>query len=81
MDDMVAKSRQSRGSKAAHAKLNEETVIEIRRLYAEGTSQRALAKTFGVSQHTISKAARGIYWRHVKPDLSPRAAGEQIQHS
>lgn len=47
------------------AKLNETSVIEIRRRYDEGTSQRVLAEEHGVCTRTISMAISGDTWAHV----------------
>lgn len=52
---------------AAHhkAKLNEETVASIRRMYENGdASQRALARMFGVTQPNIQQIVSGKTWRH-----------------
>jgi DNA-directed RNA polymerase subunit N (RpoN/RPB10) len=44
-------------------KLTEETVAQIRSLYAEGThTQVAIGQKFGVSQGHVSHLVRGMYW-------------------
>jgi hypothetical protein len=68
--DMLAKGRANkcRGEKAVHAKLTEEQVLEIRRLYEPGKYGRgshALAKQFGVSQASIHSILTGESWKHV----------------
>jgi hypothetical protein len=52
----------ARGEHTGGAKLTEENVREIRRTAESGVS---LARRFGVSPVTISKARRGLKWRHV----------------
>jgi len=53
------------GVRSKHSKLNEQDVQQIRALAAQGHSNQALAKQFGVSQPTISCAVRGKTWRTV----------------
>jgi hypothetical protein len=58
--------RITKGEAQGMAKLTEESVREIRRLYATGEySQRKLAKQFGVAAPTIIRAVRRETWRHV----------------
>lgn len=47
-------------------KLNEEKVRSIRRLLAEGMSERSIAKKFGVSRGSISDIRSGRTWGMVK---------------
>jgi DNA invertase Pin-like site-specific DNA recombinase len=55
-----------RGSAHGRAKLSEDIVREIRRLYATGEfTQQELALRFGVSKHTISLIVRRKIWKHV----------------
>ncbi len=65
--DAGRKGRMSHfGESNNKAKLTDEQVIEIRRLYAEGRStQEALAARFGVCQGTIGKIVHGIHWPHL----------------
>lgn len=55
----------SRGTKHPNAKLTEDDVREIRRLSANGLSQRKLAAQFGVSRGTIEPILKGETWKHV----------------
>lgn len=64
-DDATSRGRQSRGEDRPMAKLTEAAVIDLRRRCANGESQRALAKAFGVNQSQVSRAAHGKRWRHV----------------
>jgi DNA-binding XRE family transcriptional regulator len=56
----------SRGVGVNKAKLDDDKVREIRRLYSEGRTQVALAEQFDVWQTTISQIVRGKTWTHVK---------------
>lgn len=82
-DDMVRKGRsltgdrntsrknpqlQVRGSKSFYAKLNEEQVLEIKKLLATGEKHKIIADKFGVGYRNISEINRGKTWRHVMID-------------
>lgn len=54
-----------RGERTPKAKLTETAVKEIRRRYADGESQTALGKAFGVSQPAIGHVVRGESWAHI----------------
>lgn len=60
-----AKRNPRRGSNGPTAKLTEDLVLEIRRLYAGGARQVDLAEQFGVIQPTISQVVRRATWTHV----------------
>lgn len=66
MHDMKARGRQSRGEHRPFAKLNAQSVREIRNLLAEGLSSSVIAARFGVSQSRISKINTGKIWGHVQ---------------
>ncbi len=54
------------GENHARAKLTEEDVREIRRMYSIGErSQQSIADEYGVAQHTVSKLLRRKTWAHV----------------
>jgi len=55
-----------RGSKLKQSKLDEEKVVKIRLLHAEGTSMSKLAKQFGVDKMQISRVVNKRTWKHVK---------------
>ena len=59
MVDMVRKGRQR------HQKLNETDVLNIRRLLADGLSQRKIAALTHMSQNTIKCINRRITWKHI----------------
>lgn len=60
--DMVSKGRARGGSSPGEsnpsAKLTNDNIASIRRMFAGGASQCSLARTFGVSQSTIWRAVR-----------------------
>jgi hypothetical protein len=63
--------RLKRGEDAGSAKLTEDRIREIRRLYTTGDiSQAMLGKRFGVSHSVIGDIVRKESWRHVQ-DESP----------
>lgn len=63
--DKCAKGRQAKGERMGAAKLNEHSVIEIRRRLRGGESQQALAREFHVTAPAVGMIARGRAWRHV----------------
>lgn len=54
------------GEKHLRSKITNADVAEIRRLYAEGSKQRDLAKQFGVVHGAISNIISGRTWKHFK---------------
>mgnify|MGYP001568998256 CR=1 FL=1 len=54
------------GVQCHSAKVNEEKVRLIRRLWRNGVSQDTLAQQFGIGQSSISKIIRRKSWRHVR---------------
>jgi len=60
--DMVEKGRVKRGTALPQAILHEAQVKEIRRLWAEGTSQSKLARVYEVSPGTISSIVHRRNW-------------------
>lgn len=68
MRDMTERNRQAKGEQQGASKLTAAQVLEIRERYvpkSKGSSQRALAKLYGVTQTTIGHIVRGEYWSHV----------------
>lgn len=63
--DMVERQRQSRGVDRHNAKLTEDDVREIRRRYASGETQKAIAQDYGMEQTNISFIVRRKTWAHV----------------
>jgi len=64
-EDRVRDGTSNQGERCASAKLTAAIVIECRRRYAAGETQRALAAEFGVDQSSISDAIRGETWGHL----------------
>lgn len=64
-DDKVRHGTQIRGSQVHCTRLTEAAVAEIRREYAQGHSQEALARKYGSSQSRVSAIVRRKTWRHV----------------
>lgn len=54
----------SSGELDGMSKLRQSQVLEIRRRYAEGESQRSLAREYGVKQPTISNIITRTTWSH-----------------
>jgi hypothetical protein len=61
MRDMASKGRHGRWNVC----LTAEQVHEMRRRYADGESQSALGRAFGVSHNVARKAVLGITWAHI----------------
>jgi hypothetical protein len=53
------------GEQVSTARLTEDNVHEIRRLYIQGTTQKEIAARFGVTQTNISCIVRGKTWTHI----------------
>jgi DNA-binding XRE family transcriptional regulator len=64
-DDAKNKGRWPRGSDVGFSKLTESIVLEIRKKYADGASQRHLAKEYNVTQPNIGFIVRGDTWNHI----------------
>lgn len=65
VQDRVRRNRNAIGSRVRTAVLNEAKVMEIRRLAAEGTTPKVLARQFGVARNTISLILNRRTWRHI----------------
>lgn len=64
----IKQYRQAKGEQQGASKLTAAQVLEIRERYvpkSKGSSQRGLAKLYGVTQTTIGRIVRGEYWSHV----------------
>jgi hypothetical protein len=72
VDDQVSKLRQAHGERNGRAKLTDQDVRNIRRLYHRGTrnfGQVALSQRFGISQTGISEIVRGKKWKYVTQEF------------
>ena len=65
MQDRTKANRQAKGTKIPQAKLNEEKVLEIRKLLKTGLTQSEIAKKFNVNQTIISDIKLNLIWKHV----------------
>jgi hypothetical protein len=63
--DRVPRGTAPIGVKNGRAKLNDEKVREIRKLRAQGWSQRAIGQLFGVAVATVNDTLCGRNWKHV----------------
>lgn len=66
--DMITKGRDNhaRGSRIYLAKLTEENIVEIRKLFTTGLTQQKIADLYNVSDTAISDIFNHRTWNHVK---------------
>lgn len=67
MDEMQQRGRKrpAKGEKNRHAKLTNETVLEIRRLCNKGISQSIVRRWFGLARSSISMIITRKTWKHI----------------
>lgn len=67
VDDRVKKGRNNHvvGSRIGTAKLTEATVIQARRMRADGLAYQKIADVFGIHKTTAMDACKGDQWAHV----------------
>ena len=65
--------RVRRGEQHGNSKLTEDLVDEIRRLRAEGLSQRAIGAKVGVSHVQVGNILRGHSWKHHKSNQETKS--------
>lgn len=70
VQDMINRNRQRLGEDRPDSKLTNASVLEGRKLYAIGLSQRSIAKLWNVSHATARAALTGQTWKHVS-DAGP----------
>lgn len=63
--DKIAHGTHQVGVKATNVKLSEDSVREIRRLYAEGVSAKKLSATFGTCLGNIWNIVLRLSWSHI----------------
>jgi hypothetical protein len=61
------KSAFKNGIEHPNAKLSSQKVTEALERFANGESQQAIAKSFGVTRQTIHKVLKGQTWKHINP--------------
>lgn len=66
VSDCVNKDRHARGERNGHAKLTAYLVQKIRQACLSGYSQREIARRLSLSNGTVSMAASGKRWGHLK---------------
>lgn len=65
-DEQRRKSSEgTRGSNSPFAKLTEENVLIIRKMFSEGNSQANIAKLFNVKRNTINQIVHRKRWTHI----------------
>lgn len=57
---------ENRGERHPKAKLTERDIPVIRKAVQAGFNQKDIARSFGVSQATVSNIANRLQWKHVK---------------
>lgn len=57
----------TKGEKNWHAKLTDQSVVEIRRMHANGESIRSLAGRFGLVVSSVHRIVRNKTWKHLLP--------------
>lgn len=67
-DDMISKGRRFcfSGTNNGQARLVDDDVREIRKLYTEGFTQRNLGSMFGISHTAVGNIIRRKTWSHVQ---------------
>src|ERR1700727_2370314 len=58
--------RRRKGEDHGRARLKASDVISIRKAYAEGETQRALSKRYGVAEPTIGNVVRHETWKEIR---------------
>ena len=58
-------SKKNRGANNGNAKLNEEKVLQIKKMLREGKTQKEIAEIFGTSKPNISNINTGKIWKQV----------------
>jgi len=76
MEDCRDKGRLfiARGESHVSSQLNDRIVIEIRRLYTRGFSQRKVASKLGLKYPVVRAVIEGRSWQHVSNDVEIKSA-------
>ena len=64
-NDRVLHGTQPRGSRQGRVKLDEASVVEIRKMYNEGISIAAISRKFMVGESTAREVIQRKKWKHV----------------
>ena len=62
---IILKRAELAGSKNRFSKINEEQVLELRKLRAEGATTKELVDKFGLTRCTVLKIIRKDLWKHI----------------
>lgn len=65
MADRNSKKRHAHGRRHGNVVLMPEEVVEIRKLWGEGSSKSDIARSFGVSFGCIREIVEGRNWKHL----------------
>lgn len=65
MQDMTNKGRRARGSKTGTSRLNEDQVLEIRKLRLSGWKIYDLCEKFDIGDTNIKYICKNLSWKHV----------------
>lgn len=68
--------RRARGEAQGAARLTDDAVMLMRRAYAEGMSNAAVAAVFGVNKATARRAITGESWTHLGGSVGARSISE-----
>jgi hypothetical protein len=63
--DSINKNRHARGETSGKAKLNNQSILEIRKLDTEGRTRISLAAQFGISGRQVTSICRKDSWSHI----------------
>jgi hypothetical protein len=72
--DKVRHGTSTRGTKNPRAKIDEVKAANIRSDYGFGFSAKELASAYGLSESTVYRIVRGIYWQEASNRSMDRAA-------
>jgi predicted XRE-type DNA-binding protein len=64
--DEKGRAANQKGESNGNSKLTADQVSEIRRLYADGLTQQAIADRFGIGQQQVSRVVNGKRWTHLQ---------------
>jgi hypothetical protein len=65
MQDAARKGHRNLGELNTHSRLTKEQVISIRAEFANGETQKALARKYGVWPYSIRSIVDNITWKHI----------------
>lgn len=78
--DSVERGRVQHGERSGRARLTNEKVLELRRMYADGVRVEDLAARFGIAVPGVTSVAIGRVWKHVGGICPPRGLDQNRFH-